>query len=151
MESESTLRYRLKIAHICGMMFTFSFAYSVGSYSCGEYGHEAFWSIFRPKNHFKNHTLKSLCDTNTSSEEYHNEQSVQSMVSRWSTYMSLAQGLPLIISSGLFCSLSDSKGRKPFVLFSSVCFYRRLLWDLGDTASNVHGHGLGSDNGCREN
>lgn len=84
------LRYRLKIGHICGMMFTFSFAYSVGSYSYGEYGHEAFWSIFRPKNHFKNHTLKSLCDTNTSSEEYRNEQIVQSMVSRWSTYMSLA-------------------------------------------------------------
>lgn len=128
MEPESILRYRLKIAHICGIMFTFSFAYSVGSYSYGEYGHEAFWRIFRPRNHFYNHTLKSLCDKNTSSEEYRNEQSVQSMVSKWSTYMSLAQGIPLIVSSGLFCSLSDSMGRKPFVLVSLMGIFLKNLF-----------------------
>ena len=119
MESTSTTSgSRRKIIPICGMFFTFSFAYSIGSYSYGEYGHEAFWKKFRPDGPFKNHTHHSLCDANTSSREYQEEQIVQSLVSKWSTYMSLAQGLPLLVSSGLFCTLSDSFGRKPFVLVS---------------------------------
>lgn len=121
MESTSTtLGSRRKIIPICGMFFTFSFAYSIGSYSYGEYGHEAFWKKFRPDGPFKNHTHHSLCDANTSSREFQEEQIVQSLVSKWSTYMSLAQGLPLLVSSGLFCTLSDSFGRKPFVLVSLV-------------------------------
>ncbi|XP_061174309.1 lysosomal proton-coupled steroid conjugate and bile acid symporter SLC46A3-like [Saccostrea echinata] len=41
--------------------------------------------------------------------------------------MSLAQGIPLLISAGLFSSLSDSKGRKPFVLVSNIGIFLKAL------------------------
>ncbi|XP_048734466.1 solute carrier family 46 member 3-like [Ostrea edulis] len=117
-------QYRRNIIPICVMLFTFGFAYSVGSYSYGEYGHEAF--------HYRSdHSNRSLCDTNTSSEEYRQEQIVQSKVSKWSTYMSLSQGIPLLISAGLFSSLSDSKGRKPLILVSLIgVFLKTLLMSI---------------------
>ncbi|XP_062596904.1 lysosomal proton-coupled steroid conjugate and bile acid symporter SLC46A3-like [Saccostrea cucullata] len=118
-----------RMAPISGVLLTLSFAYSVGTYSYGEYGHKAFHDLKYPDDDFrKNHSSKSLCETNTSSKEYHKEQRVQADVSQWSIFMALAQGIPLLISAGLFSSLSDSKGRKPFILVSNIGIFLKALF-----------------------
>lgn len=97
-----------------------------------------------------------------SSEAYRDGQLVQKQVARWSVYVSLAHGVPLILSSVLFSSLSDTFGRKPFLfigafgicikqflitlamfsrwsvfLFSPIYFDRRIMWELGNPHSDL--------------
>ena len=61
---------------------------------------------------------KSHCYRGTNSTAFKMEQAVQEEVSGWSSYASLASGLPTIIMAPLLCSLSDIYGRKYCLLVS---------------------------------
>jgi MFS family permease len=65
-------------------------------------------------------TLPNLCDTNTSSQGYQDEQVVQKAVTRWNLYISIAYGIPLILSSLMWTPMSDFKGRRPFLFVGMV-------------------------------
>lgn len=61
---------------------------------------------------------QSVCSQNTSSQEYKDQQLVQSVTSELSIYWSLAQNIPAIFLSIIYGSLSDRYGRKPIILLS---------------------------------
>lgn len=72
------------------------------------YVFEIFWEQRFPNRSDSNSTDESHCTTNKSSETFRDGQLVQKQVARWSVYISLAHGVPLILSSVLFSSLSDT-------------------------------------------
>uniref|UniRef100_K1RH62 Proton-coupled folate transporter n=1 Tax=Magallana gigas TaxID=29159 RepID=K1RH62_MAGGI len=84
------------------------------------YGYSTFQNRLLSNRYIKNTSEGSFCDTNTSSQAYQDEQTVQEVVSRWGVYISLAEGLPLLFSSLLFSFLSDSIGRKPFLFLGAI-------------------------------
>lgn len=116
---------------VCVVNF-FSFAaYVNGIYTANEYGHKTFQNQLFPNRSNANSSEESLCETNTSSQAYKDEQVVQQVVARWGVYINLAQGVPLVFSSLLFSSLSDSMGRKPFLFIGAIgLFTKQLLMTL---------------------
>jgi MFS family permease len=91
------------------------------------------YSVYKDQK-FPNATLnksdKSLCETNTSSEEFQMDQTIQSDTARWTVYISIAGGVPAIFTAPLISSLSDRFGRKKTLLVplfgslvkSGLCF-----------------------------
>ncbi|KAJ8308915.1 hypothetical protein KUTeg_013789, partial [Tegillarca granosa] len=61
---------------------------------------------------------QSVCSQNTSSQEYKDQQLVQSVTSELSIYWSLAQNIPAIFLSIIYGSLSDRYGRKLIIIIS---------------------------------
>ncbi|XP_062595078.1 proton-coupled folate transporter-like [Saccostrea cucullata] len=51
---------------------------------------------------------------------YQERKTVQKLVLEWDVYISIAQGVPLILSNMLFSPLSDSIGRRPFLFAGSL-------------------------------
>lgn len=121
--------YLRKFIPLCVVEFFFFFAYVMGLYIATEYGHDKFRATLFPNQTKLNTTDNSLCNTDTTSEEYKDEQKVQKIVSEWSVYISLAQGIPLLFSSLVFSPLSDSIGRKMFLFIggAGVCVKEILM------------------------
>ncbi|XP_061172473.1 proton-coupled folate transporter-like [Saccostrea echinata] len=121
--------YLRKFFPLCIVEFFFFLAYIMGFFIAIEYGHDKFRESLFPNQTNLNTTDKSHCETNTSSESYQNEQEVQRVVSEWSVYINLAQGIPLIFASIVFSPLSDSVGRKIFLFIggAGVCIKQFLM------------------------
>ncbi|XP_052700416.1 proton-coupled folate transporter-like [Crassostrea angulata] len=96
-------------------------------YTAYEYGHKTFQKQLFPNISNASSSEESLCETNTSSQAYKDEQVVQQVVARWGVYINLAQGVPLVFSSLLFSSLSDSMGRKPLLFIVAIGFFTKQL------------------------
>nr|XP_022329524.1 proton-coupled folate transporter-like [Crassostrea virginica]XP_022330193.1 proton-coupled folate transporter-like [Crassostrea virginica]XP_022330194.1 proton-coupled folate transporter-like [Crassostrea virginica] len=129
--SETRENYLRVFILLCITNFCLFGAYANGSYTANEYGYSHFQNQLFPYTSKSNNSEKSLCETNTSSQTYKDEQAVQSVVSRWGLYISLAQGLPLVLSSMMFSSMSDSMGRKPFMFIGAIgIFMKHLLMTL---------------------
>ncbi|XP_022329543.2 proton-coupled folate transporter-like [Crassostrea virginica] len=129
--SETREDYLRVFIPLCITNFCLFGAYMNGSYTAYEYGYSHFQNQLFPHTSESNSSEKSLCETNTSSQAYKDEQAVQSVVARWGLYISLAQGLPLVLSSMMFSSMSDSMGRKPFMFIGAVgIFLKQLLMTL---------------------
>uniref|UniRef100_A0A8W8HQN2 Proton-coupled folate transporter n=1 Tax=Magallana gigas TaxID=29159 RepID=A0A8W8HQN2_MAGGI len=105
---------------VCASNFFLLTAYVNGLYTTNEYGYSTFQNQLLPNRSIENTSEGSFCDSNTSSQAYQDEQTVQEVVSRWGVYISLAEGLPLLFSSLLLSSLSDSMGRKPFLFLGAI-------------------------------
>eukprot|EP00105_Crassostrea_gigas_P035305 XP_019919453.1 PREDICTED: proton-coupled folate transporter isoform X2 [Crassostrea gigas] len=116
---------------VCASIF-FLFESDVHSiYTAYEYGHKTFQKQLFSNISNASSSEESLCETNTSSQAYKDEQVVQQVVARWGVYINLAQGVPLVFSSLLFSSLSDSMGRKPFLFIVAIgLFTKQLLMTL---------------------
>lgn len=148
---------------LCFATFFLFASYDNGMHATSGYVYETFWEQRFPNRSDSNSTDESHCTTNKSSEAYRDGQLVQKQVARWSVYVSLAHGVPLILSSLLFSSLSDTFGRKPFLfigafgicikqflitlamfsrwsvfLFSPIYFDRRIMWELGNPHSDLY-------------
>ncbi|XP_062596875.1 proton-coupled folate transporter-like [Saccostrea cucullata] len=121
--------YLRKFLPLCVVEFFFFLAYIMGYFIAIQYGHGKFRESLFPNQNHLNTTDKSQCDTNTSSESYRKEQEVQRVVSEWSVYINLAQGIPLIFASIIFSPLSDSVGRKIFLFIggAGVCIKQLLM------------------------
>lgn len=93
------------------------------------YVFEIFWEQRFPNRSDSNSTDESHCTTNKSSETFRDGQLVQKQVARCSVYISLAHGVPLILSSVLFSSLSDTFGRKSFLFIRAfgICVKQFLI------------------------
>lgn len=93
------------------------------------YVFEIFWEQRFPNRSDSNSTDESHCTTNKSSETFRDGQLVQKQVARCSVYISLAHGVPLILSSVLFSSLSDTFGRKSFLFIGAfgICVKQFLI------------------------
>ncbi|XP_062596906.1 proton-coupled folate transporter-like isoform X2 [Saccostrea cucullata] len=115
MKTETKEGYLQIFIPLCAANFCLFFSIVMSSYTASEYGHDTFRDLKFPNRTLSNSTDKSLCDTNTSSQGYKDEQIVQKTVARWNVYISIAQGVPLLLSSVLFSPLSDSIGRRPFL------------------------------------
>uniref|UniRef100_A0A8W8HQN3 Solute carrier family 46 member 3 n=1 Tax=Magallana gigas TaxID=29159 RepID=A0A8W8HQN3_MAGGI len=96
-------------------------------YTAYEYGHKTFQKQLFPNISNASSSEESLCETNTSSQAYKDEQVVQQVVARWGVYINLAQRVPLVFSSLLFSSLSDSMGRKPLLFIVAIGFFTKQL------------------------
>ncbi|XP_061174310.1 proton-coupled folate transporter-like [Saccostrea echinata] len=119
MKSEIREDYLRIFVPLCAANFCLFFSIVMCTYTASEYGHDTFWNLKFPNRTASNSTDKSLCDTNTSSQGYKDEQIVQKTVARWNVYISIAQGVPLVLSSVIFSPLSDSIGRRPFLFLGS--------------------------------
>ena len=129
--SESRENYLRVFIPLCVTNFCLLTAYNNGIYTAYEYGYSHFQNQLFQHTSESNSSEKSLCETNTSSQAYKDEQAVQQLVSRWGLYISLAQGLPLVLSSMMFSSMSDSMGRKPFMFIGAIgIFMKHLLMTL---------------------
>lgn len=93
---------------LCFATFFLFASYDNGMHATSGYVYETFWEQRFPNRSDSNSTDESHCTTNKSSEAYRDGQLVQKQVARWSVYVSLAHGVPLILSSVLFSSLSDT-------------------------------------------
>jgi MFS family permease len=109
--------------------FCLFFSVVLCTYTTNEYGHDRFWDIEFPNRPAANNTEKSLCDTNTSSQAYRDEQVVQKAVARWNLYIAIALGVPLLFSSLLLTPLSDYMGRRPFLFLGmfGICIKELLM------------------------
>nr|XP_034323426.1 solute carrier family 46 member 3 isoform X1 [Crassostrea gigas] len=116
---------------VCASLFFLFESYVHCIYTAYEYGHKTFQKQLFPNISNASSSEESLCETNTSSKAYKDEQVVQQVVARWGVYINLAQGVPLVFSSLLFSSLSDSMGRKPFLFIGAIgLFTKQLLMTL---------------------
>ncbi|XP_048736014.2 solute carrier family 46 member 3-like [Ostrea edulis] len=138
-KSETRDGYLRIFIPLCAADFCLFFSIVICTYTLNEYGHATFWDIEFPNKTVSNNTGVSLCDTNTSSQEYQDEQVVQKAVSRWNLYISIALGVPLVLSSLLLTSLSDFMGRRPFLFLGmfGICIKELLMtlailfkWDV---------------------
>jgi PCFT/HCP family folate transporter-like MFS transporter 1/3 len=114
---------------LCAADFCLFFSGTICTYTINEYGHERFRDIEFPNRTAANNTAKSLCDTNTSSQGYQDEQVVQKAVARWNLYIAIAIGVPLLFSSLLLTPLSDYRGRRPFLFLGifGICIKELLM------------------------
>lgn len=114
---------------LCFATFFLFASYDNGMHATSGYVYETFWEQRFPNRSDSNSTDESHCTTNKSSEAYRDGQLVQKQVARWSVYVSLAHGVPLILSSVLFSSLSDTFGRKPFLFIGAfgICIKQFLI------------------------
>ncbi|XP_048736942.2 solute carrier family 46 member 3-like [Ostrea edulis] len=128
-KSETREGYLWIFIPLCAADFCLFFSNVICTYTLNEYGHATFWDIEFPNRTVSNNTGVSLCDTNTSSQEYQDEQVVQKAVSRWNLYMSIALGVPLVLSSLLLTSLSDYMGRRPFLFLGmfGICIKQLMM------------------------
>ena len=82
-----------------------------------QYAYVAFRKIDFPNMTISNTDKdKSKCDRETNNTMFKMDDKIQEDVSRWSVYMSLASGLPMVISAPLISAMSDKYGRKYFFL-----------------------------------
>lgn len=114
---------------LCFATFFLLASYDNGMHATSGYVYETFWEQRFPNRSDSNSTDESHCTTNKSSEAYRDGQLVQKQVARWSVYVSLAHGVPLILSSVLFSSLSDTFRRKPFLFIGAfgICIKQFLI------------------------
>ncbi|KAJ8306728.1 hypothetical protein KUTeg_015769 [Tegillarca granosa] len=100
------------------IIFINIYAFFLPSIILPQYGFQAF-----QKRIFPNHTFASgeqtLCNTNTSTEQFHNQQTVTTETATWNLYNSLASCLPAVITNFIFGSYSDQYGRKLFLALST--------------------------------
>lgn len=124
--SDNSLRTFVPLCFVTFFLFA---SYDNGIHATSGYVFEIFWGQRFPNRSDSNSTDKLHCTTNKSSEAYRDGQIVQKQVTRWSVYISLAHGVPLILSSVLFSFLSDTFGRKPFLFIGAfgICIKQFLI------------------------
>ncbi|XP_062587020.1 uncharacterized protein LOC134248625 [Saccostrea cucullata] len=105
---------------LCAADFCLFFSYVLCLDTANEYGRDQFRELKFPNRSLFNISDDSFCETNTSSQRYEERKTVQKLVSEWDVYISIAQGVQLILSSMLFSPLSDSIGRRSFLFAGSL-------------------------------
>ncbi|XP_048736944.2 solute carrier family 46 member 3-like isoform X2 [Ostrea edulis] len=124
---------------LCASDFCLFLSTMMCSYTSNEYGHDVFWDLTFPNKTVSNSSEEVVCDTDTSPQGYQGKEIVQKAVARWNLFISIAHGVPLLISSLLLSPLSDFMGRRPFLFLGmfGICIKQLLMtvaiifqWDV---------------------
>ena len=101
------------LGFIVFVTFMQTLTYVMTYYAINEYALKWFQDSLYPNTTF--HKNQSKCDPDINSSS-HEQDHVQSVTSQWSIFASLANGIPVIFTGTIMSSLTDSYGRKRFLI-----------------------------------
>ncbi|KAK3091788.1 hypothetical protein FSP39_022621 [Pinctada imbricata] len=94
------------------------FSYTVAYYVINEFANVAIKDLYFPNVTLNSSDNVGCGDKNITAEEKHISDVVQEKVSQWSIYFSLGSGIPCLVATSIFSSLSDRYGRKRLLFLS---------------------------------
>ncbi|KAK3090345.1 hypothetical protein FSP39_011084 [Pinctada imbricata] len=109
------------LVFIVFITFMQTLTYVMTYYTVSEYALAWFEKTLYPNQTFTQN--ESNCEVNRSTEEYKDLMNVQSVTSKWSIYVSLAAGLPILLSGTLLSALTDNYGRKRIIVIPIFCTF----------------------------